>query len=343
MSHTVCVLTGPAAMDVLDTRWRDLYHQDAAATPYQSPGWLTAWAQQLPHTTTPMILAVQSPTGRTLAALALAREDDGSGRAPRIFPLSAPHAEYVRPVGARAEDGSVAASLAFYLLLVAEDGGQVEMTDVPTTSSLGRYLTQASADEGWQHNLTACAEINLPLDLAAMSRTTRRDHLRRNRVWSRLAQDQQVTYHRTRCMDELLDAYEVLAHLHQRRWEGHALLPGAPLAADANQWRAVLRHCGAAGATIATLAVDGEPIASQLCLIRGSKCFSVLTAMDPRHRHLAPGHALLRHLARALPDEGIRTLDLGRTAPGQRSYKAQYRPIWTDTVSTVSAPQVAAA
>ncbi|MFD5079558.1 GNAT family N-acetyltransferase [Streptomyces sp. NPDC058371] len=339
MLHTTCVLDGPAAMDFLDTQWRELYQHDPLATPYQSPNWLAAWAGHLPHTITPVILAVQAPTGRALAALALAREDNGPGRT-RYFPLSAPHAEYVRPIGPHAEDPSVVAALAFCLLLFAEDGGQVEMTDVPIGSGLGQCLTQATADGDWQHRINPCAEIRLPLDFDAMSRTTRRNHVRRKRIWKSLDVDHHVTYQQTRCVDELLSAYDVLVQLHQSRWEGHAQLPGALIASDADQWRSVLRHCGEAGATIATLVLDGETIASQLCLTRGTTCFSVLSAMDPRQQHLAPGHALLRFLATALPAEGIRTLDLGRTAPGQRAYKSQYQPHWSNTVSTVTTPHV---
>jgi CelD/BcsL family acetyltransferase involved in cellulose biosynthesis len=65
--------------------------------------------------------------------------------------------------------------------------------------------------------------------------------------------------------------------------------------------------------------------------------------MDPAHMHLAPGHALLRYLVQDLTEEGFRILDLGRTTGPALSYKRQYAPEWTSTVSALSAPHRAAA
>jgi len=342
MPHAIRELSGHVAMDYLTSQWRDLYHQDSEATPYQSPQWLAGWAEQLPYTATPVVLVAQAPTGRTLAALALAREDQGGTGAARMYPLSAPIAEYVRPIGPHAEDSAIAGSFAFYLTLLAAEGERVEMTDVPTTSSLGHYLAQTCADGAWGHGTTECAEIRLPLDFQSMPRSSKRDHQRRQRTWSRLADGHRVVYHRTRHTKELLVAYGVLADLHERQRASEALLPGSTFAAGSVQWRAVLERC-ASTAFIATLAVDGVAIAAQLCLVRGRDAFAVVPAVDPGHRHLAPGHALLRHLAVDLASEGFQTLDLGRTAPGQHAYKAQYRPRWNTTVSAVSTPQASAA
>ncbi|MFF1733739.1 GNAT family N-acetyltransferase [Streptomyces sp. NPDC058247] len=339
MSHVIRELVGAAAMDFLASQWRDLYRQDAAATVYQSPQWLTGWAEQLPVTATPVVLVAQSPTGRTLGALALAREDPSAAGPARTFALSAPMAEYVRPIGPHAEDPAVAAGLAFHLVLLSERE-HVEITDVPTSSQLSRYLAQA--DAGWSHGTLACAEVPLPLDLDSMSRSTKRDHQRRERTWTRLADTHQVTYHRTRNRQELHAAYAVLAQLHESRWARQALLPGMALTDGATQWQAVLDHC-ASNAFIATLALDDTVIAAQLCLVRGRTCYSLIPAMDPTHRPLAPGHALLRQLASDLAGEGFTALDLGRTAPGQESYKRQYRPIWSSTLSAVTTPQAAAA
>ncbi|MFF3313159.1 GNAT family N-acetyltransferase [Streptomyces sp. NPDC002952] len=327
-------LNGPAALHFLTTHWRELYTQDPAATPYQSPQWLTGWARRLPRKATLTILVATAATGRPLAALALVREDGRNGT--RIRPLSAPTAEYVRPVGPQAELPAIASSFAFFLIMLAEQGAHIEMTDVPADSALGHYLTQTCQDPSWDNATSAYATISLPIPYAAMSPSTKKSHRRRQRRWGHLADQGRVAYTRTRHTRELLHAYDVLAGMHQDRWKGQDLLPGTTIGADTTRWRDVLNSCGAGLAFIATLTVDNTPVAAQLCLQRGPRAFSVVPAMHPDARHLAPGHALLRHLAQDLADEGFHTLDLGRTAPGQHAYKAQYRPDWTSTIHAVT-------
>ncbi|MET7605894.1 GNAT family N-acetyltransferase [Streptomyces avermitilis] len=341
MTRTVRVLTGATALAFLNGPYSDLYHNDTNATAYQSPDWLGAWAEQLPAAATPMCLVAQVGPGRVEAALALVR--DTTDTHSRLYPLSAPMSDYVRATGPHADDLPVAASFAFALTQLAHDGTTVELTDVPAASSLGRSLAQTAGREGWQQHTTQCAEIDLPVDYTAVSPSTRRSHRRRQRRWDSLAENRSVVYRRTRTTAELLAAHDVLTALHQRRWASRTLQPDTPHTTTALGWHTVLERCGADNAFIATLAMDGTVIAAQLCLYRRRTCYSLIPAMDPDHQDLAPGHALLRHLARDLCDHGFRVLDLGRTAEGQHTYKEQYRPRWTSTVSASRVPHLAAA
>jgi CelD/BcsL family acetyltransferase involved in cellulose biosynthesis len=334
---TVQVLEGQPALNFLSAHWSTLYHEQAAATPYQAPAWLAAHAEQLPSTASPLILVVESSAG-IAAALSLVRDDQDGGR-PQVRPLSAPMAEYVRAVGANAEAPAVAAALAQGLTDLSRDA-DVVMPDIPTLSSLG---TQLAADPNWRHSTTRCATLPLPVDYTTMSRATRRDHARRQRTWDELAASQSVVYRRTISTPELLEAHRVLSQLHARRWADHAPRPEADASGDEDTerlWGAVLERCGPASAFIATLAVDERVVAAQLCLYRGRHCFSVVPAMDPDHYQLAPGHALLRYLTADLASDGFLTLDLGRTTPtpGQIAYKSQYQPMWTATLSAKPAP-----
>ncbi|MGW6214975.1 GNAT family N-acetyltransferase [Streptomyces sp. NPDC055109] len=328
---------GPDAMDVLALQWRELYTDDPAASPFQSLAWLTAWARHLPHTATPIVLAAISPTGRWLAALALVRHDDVDRT--RILPLSAPHAECVLPVGPYADDPAVAQAFAFHLLLADDAGADVVMTDVPAASALGTTLTLLCEDTGWDCITTPNAAVELPVRYDRLSASTAREHQRRRRTWTRLTDaGRTITYTRTRHTADLLTAFDVLCELHQQRWAGHEPLPGSLTAGDRDPWRAVLVELGAAHACIATLAVDEHIVAAQLLLTRGPRCYSLIPAMDPAQRHLAPGHALLRHLTADLAGEGFHVLDLGRTIGPQQAYKQQYRPAWTSTVSALTVP-----
>ncbi|MFD9281098.1 GNAT family N-acetyltransferase [Streptomyces mirabilis] len=330
---------GPDAMDVLARQWRELYAEDDLATPFQSPAWLTAWARQLPYTATPIVLAATSPTGRILAALALARYKADART--RFVPLSAPRAECVRLIGPHADDPAVARALAFHLLLVAETtGADVAMTDVPAASALGRSLNLFCQDSSWDCTTAAYATIPLPVRYTTLSRSAQREHARRRRTWAHLAAHRTITYTRTRHLHDLLSAFDVLSQLHQHRGHGQDQQPAHTLAADAAQWRHVLQQLGAATACIATLTLDGTAIAAQLCLTRGPRCYALTPATDPAHRHLAPGHALLRHLVADLAEEDVHTLALGPTT-GQQP--GQYGRVRSSTLSALSTTHAAAA
>ncbi|WP_432190250.1 GNAT family N-acetyltransferase [Streptomyces sp. Tue6028] len=338
-THFLRALTGPDAVNFLATVWRDLYAQDELATPFQSSEWLTGWARQLPAAITPLVLTAVSATGRPLAALALARE---SGRRSRVFPLSAPMAEYIRPVGPCADE--MAATFGFHLVLLAEHGIAVEMTDVPAASGLGRYLRRTCQDPSWGGKSSEGARCPLPIAFETLSRSTHKSHQRRIRTWSALVREGRVRYTRTHSTWELLNAYSILARLQDDRGNRPIPLPDTRPAPALNvHWRDVLAIVGAAGAFIATLAVDDVAVAARLCLVRGKGAYSVIHAMDPAHRHRAPGHALMRYLTDDLSSDGFRTLDLGRTQPGERADKSAYRPEWTGTISAVSAAPAAAA
>lgn len=331
-----------AAGAFLSSSWADLYRRDLQATPYQSPSWLTGWAQQLPPTAHPVVAVCEGPARQVLAALPLVH--DHTGDRPRTYALSAPMGEYIRAVGPAAEDPQVCAALTRYLEDLADHGHYVDMAGLPAGGALARHLAPtdpATAGGRWHTRITDCAEIPLPLAYEEMSRSTRRDHRRRQRTWDELAQSHNVTYHRTRNNDELLTAYAVLARLHAHRWAGHTPPAGTPHTPGAPHWPAVLDRCGAEMAFIATLAVDTEIIAAQLCLTQHHRAYSVAPAIHPLHHDLAPGHALLRHLAQDLTAAGYRYLDLGRTVPGQHAYKGQYRPRWSQTLSATSAPPTA--
>lgn len=323
---SVRALQGPAARDFLNVQWPILFEQDDLATPYQSPTWLGAHTDQLP-TGSELLVLVAEAASKPTAAFAVVRDRSVADRM-EVLPLSAPAAEYVRIVGPDAEQPAVAAAIAQALTKLDAD---VMLPDVPAASALGCHIGQ------WQHAITRCARIQLPVDYAAMSRSTRREHKRRQREWNELAASgHTVTYRRTTNSTDLLEAYSVLSHLHRLRWRGDRLDPRIEhrLNTADERFRTVLQRC-ASMAFIGILAVDEDVVAAQLCLHRGRHVYSLLPAMSPAHQDLAPGHALLRHLSHDLSDAGYTALDLGRTssAPGQLAYKSQYAPTWTATLT----------
>ncbi|MEU4112864.1 GNAT family N-acetyltransferase [Streptomyces sp. NPDC027717] len=315
--------SGTAALAFLTGVWPALADRDPTATAYQDPRWLLGWARHLPPACEPVVVAALADR-RPVAALALARQVTPSGRT-RVTPLSWPACELVRPVGESAEAVS---GLLQHLPGLADD---VLVADLAADCLLAR---QAFSRWGEPQAQTLYATVPLPVDLAGLSRSTRRDHTRRQRAVHALGD--RVGYHRTRTASELAAAYEVLESLFRRRNSRRASVAGT---ADLDlPWRQALKYC-APLAFIATLALDARPVAAQLCLRREDRVYSVITAMDPAQRDLAPGHALLRTLCEDLAGEGCTSLDLGRTTAedGQRSYKSAYGAVWT-TTHTYAAP-----
>ncbi|MFF9158584.1 GNAT family N-acetyltransferase [Streptomyces sp. NPDC014846] len=309
--------SGAAALDFLERAWPDLYEQDNAASAYQEPAWLLGWARHLPPSSQPLVLAAVDGQ-RPVAALALARETAPGART-RITPLAWPASEQIRPVGGRGE--AVNVLLAHLPLLAAT----VVAADLPEDSLLTQH---AHTWWGSSDAETHYATVPLPVNLAALSRSTRRDHTRRRRTLDRLGD--RVAYHRTHGHSELQAAFQTLKTLHHQR--NAPRLRTAGTADLALPWRKALSQC-ASVAFIATLTLDGRPVAAQLCLRRGPRVYSVLSAMDPACQELAAGHALLHLLCADLTADGCTALDLGRTTadPGQRAYKAAYGAVWTTT------------
>ncbi|MEU6070606.1 GNAT family N-acetyltransferase [Streptomyces sp. NPDC047082] len=316
----VCEYADTAAVDFLTQDWPRLFERDASATVYQDPYWLLAWARQLPASCEPLIVAVCGPAG-PVSALALVREACRGGGT-RIFPLSWPASEQVLPLGATQQTADLLVTKASEL---AASGCQVTIADLPSDSAFGR---QAELQWGRPGVESLYATVPLPLDIAALSRSTRRDHQRRRRIVQELGG--RVGYVRTRTTGELLQAYRTLEDLHALRNRDR---PAAALASDLSlPWPQVLRQC-ASLAFVATLTVDGEAVAAQLCLQWNGRAHSVVTAMDPAHHQLSPGHLLLELLCDDLAREGYVALELGRTVSdsGQRAYKSSYGAVWTLT------------
>ncbi|MFJ5724731.1 GNAT family N-acetyltransferase [Streptomyces sp. NPDC093149] len=94
----------------------------------------------------------------------------------------------------------------------------------------------------------------------------------------------------------------------------------------------VIRRCTGT-VFIASLYVDAQMVAAQLCLAHGRNVYSALTAMDPAYQARAPGHVLLQLLLDELGTDGHESLSLGRTTPSQRSYKDLYNLVWSQTLT----------
>lgn len=313
----VRTLEGDTATTWICRWWPTLYGADPRASAYQSPQWVMAWLRQLPPSTRPVVMAI-ADEGGVSAALTLARHRTGA-----ISTLT-PYAEYNDLLGPGARQPHIAHAIAANLDQLVHEGTDTDLTNVPCHSALGRALA-SRAD--WEATRTRTALVPLPLDWNSLPTTLRRQHAKRER---RIHAGHSITYARTRTTDEILQMQPELERLHAARWT-----PASGARTSRPDWRAVLAELTDETAFIATITIDGVLAAAQLCLHRGTMCWSLRPAMNPDFARLAPGHLLLRRLIDDLAAHGFTGLDLGRTSEtdGQIGYKDQYQPQWSTTLN----------
>ncbi|SCF72223.1 Acetyltransferase involved in cellulose biosynthesis, CelD/BcsL family, partial [Streptomyces sp. MnatMP-M17] len=316
----VRMLEDDAATTWISRWWPTLYEADPRATAYQSPQWVTAWLLQLPSSSSPVVMTI-ADEGGVSAALPLARHRTG---ATDVISALTPYAEYNDLVGPGARHPYIAQALAADLDQFLQDGQNPELAHVPTSSALGRALDGRSA---WHATRTRTALVPLPLDWEVLPGNQRRQHAKRER---RIRAGHAITYARTRTTGELLQMQPELERLHAARWA-----PAPRPSTSQPDWGAVLNELTDTTAFIATITIDGALAAAQLCLYRGTTCWSLRPAMNPGAARLSPGHLLLRRLIDDLSSHGFTGLGLGRTAEtdGQTGYKEQYQPRWSTALS----------
>ncbi|MEW2573292.1 GNAT family N-acetyltransferase [Streptomyces sp. NPDC047070] len=300
--HTVHTHLGADALTILARHWPALYAHDRQAPPFQSPGWLGGAVRLLPATATPVVLAAMTAASRIIAALALARHRN-RGRI-RVEPLSTRPATHTHLIGPHAERDAVAEAFALHLLLLQETGADVMLPGLRADTAFGRAV-QAICPDSLTTQASPPAALALPFSFEALAPSRQRAHARRCRHWAQLAATHTITYRRSHHQRALRAGLKVLTALHQAE-QARPRGPGTAV-----PWRAVAPALGAAGAFVADLHIDTIPVAAQLCLTRGHACYSVEQVTHPGYRHVAPGHALLRHLLDDLTQEGFHTLHSG--------------------------------
>lgn len=311
----------------LDEAWPSLFSMTSQRTPYQSPGWLRSWVRHTEPHEEPYVLAVWDTVGLQ-AALVLVRSPLPDGRS-WVAPLSSPAAESICLTGPGAGDAAVAAAVGSYLKQLACKNVRIHLPDVPSDTALGRHLLEV-----WNTSaVVEYATVPVPWPKAALSRSTRRNHRRRLTAWTALTdQGHQVSFRRSSDLPQVLTDYSSLARLHELRSAGRPAADPSLASRPGQAWLEVIARCAGAVWT-AVLSMDQEVVAVQMCLGEAQTAHSVLTAIHPDYRVLAPGHVLLQLLLDDLAVDGYEQLVLGRTVPAQRAYKQQYGAIWNRTLT----------
>jgi CelD/BcsL family acetyltransferase involved in cellulose biosynthesis len=317
----------PLSLDVIDSldrlaalepAWRDLWHRDRAATPFEGPDWLLPWTRHVWGGGQLRVLAIRD--GERLAALAPLFL---WGSHPDMVRLSFLGAGVTDHLGMLADPACAppAARLVFDYLAGRRDDWQVcDLEELRPGSPLLRTEMPVELSAR-QAPCSVCPVLALPRSMEELVEKLApkfRKNLRQ--AETRLARDGAVF--QTVPAAEVKDAMRVLFRLHAARWQERRE-PGM-LAADALQrfhLDAAARLARSGHLRLNTLRLGGEIVAAQYNLWREGRLFYYLSGFDPAHARRSPGLALLAWTIRAAIAEGAAEIDFLRH---REAYKYQW-------------------
>jgi CelD/BcsL family acetyltransferase involved in cellulose biosynthesis len=212
------VLREDASFEALAEEWEDLYRRSAAATPFQSFGWLESWWREY-GVAGRLRLGLVRRDGRLVAAAPLMLRRRGPFRV--LVPLGAEQSDFHDLlVDDSCRDEACRALVA---ALRAEPGWQViDLPEVPPGAA-AQQLRAVWSGHCWQAPGSACLEIaagSMAELLARLPRSAARPVQRKLRRIDRLGvQVREVA------APDVEEAVGALLRLHQEQWRGRAIDP----------------------------------------------------------------------------------------------------------------------
>lgn len=314
---------GSDARRYLSGPWRTLYADDPRATPFQSPGWYLGWLRTVGASSGVMQAVLVVRRGdRDAAALALqfVQED----RSTTLTALTAPWADYARPIGWLSEDPAVCVSLIDGLADAVPPRGIVTIAELAADSAIAAMLGQAA---DWQGTICSrTAQLRLPGGWADLP--SRGEYARK---LGRLRARGTVRVVHTNDQMALRAALERLMVMHAEQWAARpdVVAPFTDPVVTVG-YRDLAAEVDPAEMVISELTLDGRVLATYLGFARNRCYYAYRPAMDLRERRNSPGHLLLLHMLRDFAARGDVVFDLTR---GEYQYKNAYADHWRDNLA----------
>ncbi|WP_181176505.1 GNAT family N-acetyltransferase [Mesorhizobium sp. B2-3-5] len=303
------IIHDEGALEALGPRWRRLWLQSPAATPFQSPAWLLPWWRTFAPGE---LTAIAIWNGHDLVGLApLYLEAHVSG--PRLLPIGISLSDYLDILCAPERQSAVNAAIAEAVLSL--EWSQWILPDLATEAA-ALALTLPAVRENCDSCHAACPVLSLAGDPsltdcvpARRRRQLRRAHQaarRRDRVDIRRAEADPETF-----LGQLI-------RLHVARWYGQG---GGVLADAATRefHRNALPRLAAEGLARCWLIEIGDSVVGAYYGFHHSRrAYAYLGGFDPAYAGESPGAILIGHAIGEAFREGAREFDFLR---GQESYK----------------------
>lgn len=309
VSAATRILTDPAELAALEPDWRRLWEEASEATPFQHPGWLTAWWEALPKGE--LFTVAAEADGRLTGLLPLCRVAVG-GRAV-LRPLAFDVSDYGEPLIGPGEPSATRAAL--FDCLAAAPGWEC----CALTLRDGATLPPASGLRVAQHPLEPAPVLDLTAGFPDYLLAGIRKSLAEAR--RRLSRMGEARFE-TATAAGAADALGHLFALHARRWRER----GEPGVLDhpAVQafHRAAARRLAEAGLLRLTLMrIGGCPAAVHYGFTAKRTGFYYLGGFDPRFRAASPGSLVVAHAIEAAVREGCQAFDFLK---GREAYKYRW-------------------
>ena len=289
------------------------------ATAFQHPEWLAAWARTFPDSKGDRVFLVSvrdRATGRIVLRLPVALEDWSGIRVLRGWDRGS--ADYGGAILARDfEPGSdefgrlwrdVAAVLPDHDVLVLDK--LPERLGARVNPLLGVGTVEPSLNTG---HFLRLGEAGHPPAVESFDQTMRRSLARKRR---KLTNKGALAFHLDRC-GEAMEAFEALLTWRRDRFAAENV--GRDVAAVETFWRRIATD--ARIGRIATLTLDGRPLAAGFGTWTQTSFQLLATGFDPAWKNWSPGLLLLEDLVGRTERDGVRIFDF---TIGDEAYKLDF-------------------
>jgi len=332
----VCCLT---SLDEL-TPYADDWDRLAAGVPFRGWTWLSHWWRHYgPRNETEALRS-------RLATLCVFDDDALIGVAPWHLECSALRGRVLRPLGSGevcsdylgilchpAREEAVVESLADYLVKDAFDNNPdairwdlLDLDGIDAEDRAVPALVDQLAASGCSVDRRAganCWRMDVPVDwtsyLASFGKSRRRDM---RRLEQKLADTDHVVLRRVERIEELSEAMDILADLHQRRRRSLGEAGCFASVRFLAFYRDVVPDLLRRGQLhFYWLEIDGKPVAAEFQLVGNGVLYAYQSGIDPEAMEHRPGNLINAAILREAIAGGYRAFDFLR---GDEPYKARF-------------------
>jgi CelD/BcsL family acetyltransferase involved in cellulose biosynthesis len=325
----VTPVTTDAAFFAMQGEWNDLLQQTPHPSVFATWEWVFAWWTAYHEKKHLSILRV-TQDGQTVGLAPFFR---GVTSRYRFLPLrlvsllgdGSHDSDYLDFISKSGHEHAVARCVADFLLGASNEWDAILLNEIPDTSPHLAVFGHLFPEDAFYYEETAvpCAEVTLPSDWNAyLGRLKPRMRSKIRSLTSHLTQSFAVVFDRCERAEELSPRLASLFDLHQRRWqlegqEGVFASPAKRLFYHEMSSRFLARGWLA----FYSLAVDGQPVAHQLCLEYGNRMYLLQEGYDPAWTNHGVGNVLRAYVFRDCIGRGLAAYDfLGGVTPHKLSW-----------------------
>lgn len=294
----------------IQDEWRDLWHRDRRATPFQSPDWVLPWHRHFGSGEVFTVVARDDGRIDGLLPTLILRDDDDPSESLGMI-LGSGNTDYLDVLIDGADAGAMLARLA------ATDCAMWDLQQLRESSPLLNAAVPDCEDMIEQHD--ACLVMSLENAGDELQNVTSTHFRKKLRYYRKsLARDRELRFE-TPTVDTIDSFMDALFELHAARWKVRGL-PGM-LAADVDQsfHREVARCMLRSGALrMYAMRVDERIVAVFYGFAHHATVYYYLSGYDPSLEKMSPGTVIVAHAITEAVRGGATSFDFLR---GAEDYK----------------------